>query len=133
MRNSAFWFVCWLCSEVSPFTTFDFDYPHFISTFHSFITLRLLEQWCLQEHPFTTFFESKRFSSFFANGPIKFKVQLFNHWKLTVWTYLTSKETALKFMNVVIIIKIIIIYNYNNNNNNDNTKIVLSPSSSFQG
>ena len=44
-----------------------------------------------------------RFSSFFffANGPIKFKIQLYSrcieHFE-TVWTYLTSQETTLKFM-----------------------------------
>ena len=51
----------------------------------------------------TTFSETKRFSSFFANGPIIFKLQLYNKknvntLKLT-WT-LTSQETPVKFMNV---------------------------------
>ena len=46
-------------------------------------TIRLLEPWHLEEdYPITTFFESKRFSSFFANGPIKSKVQLCKRWKL---------------------------------------------------
>ena len=38
---------------------------------------------------------------FFANGPIKFKIQLYNRCIEnfeTVWTYLTSQETTLKFM-----------------------------------
>ena len=43
-----------------------------------------------------------RFSSFvFANGPIKFKIQLYSRCIEnfeTVWTYLTSQETTLKFM-----------------------------------
>ena len=32
-----------------------------------------------EDYPITAFFEKKRFSSFFANGPIKFKVQLTNY------------------------------------------------------
>ena len=47
------------------------------------ITVWLLEPGHLEEeYPITTFFENKRFSSIFANGPRKFKVQQCNCWKL---------------------------------------------------
>ena len=47
--------------------------------------MRLLEPGHLEEdYPITTVFENKRFSSLFANGSIKLKVQLRNRWKL--WT-----------------------------------------------
>ena len=35
-----------------------------------------------EDYPNTTFFENKRFSSFFCKQKIKCKVQLCTHWKL---------------------------------------------------
>ena len=52
-----------------------------------------------EDYQIKTFFENKRFPSFSANRPIKFKVQLCNQNFKTVWAYLTSQETALKVMN----------------------------------
>ena len=41
------------------------------------VTVRLLAPGHLEKnYPITSFFENKRFSSFFAKGPVKFKVQL---------------------------------------------------------
>ena len=47
------------------------------------------------------FWKQKILKFFFANGPIKFKIQLYNRCMEnfeTVWTYLTSLETTPKFM-----------------------------------
>ena len=47
-------------------------------------------------------FWKQKILKFFANGPIKFKAQFATVENVkTVWTYLTSEETALKFMNVI--------------------------------
>ena len=62
-------------------------------------TVQLLKPRHLEEdYLIKTFFENKRFWSFFANGPIKFKVQLYTKVEnfKSVWTYLTSQEMALK-------------------------------------
>ena len=60
------------------------------------LTVRLSEPGHLKEdYPITTFFENKRFSGFFfANGPIKFKV----NYATVETTNLTSQATALKFI-----------------------------------
>ena len=63
----------------------------------AYVTVRPLEPGHLDEdYPITMLFEKKGFSSFFANRPIKIDVQPCNH-----ATYLTSQETALKFINVI--------------------------------
>ena len=54
--------------------------------YKQFFTVRpLMEtEYSKKDYPITTIFENKKFSSFFffANRPIKFKIQLCNHWKL---------------------------------------------------
>ena len=74
-----------------------------VGEFVTVVTVRLLEPGHLDEdYPISTLFENKGFSSFFTNRPIKIDVQPCNRWKLkTGLTYLTSQETALKFINVI--------------------------------
>ena len=67
------------------------------------VTVRLLKPGPLvEDYPITAFFESKilNFFFFFANGLIKFNYAAVENFK-TVWSYLTSQETAIKFMNVI--------------------------------
>ena len=66
------------------------------------VTVRLLKPGPLvEDYPITAFFESKILNFFFfANGLIKFNYAAVENFK-TVWSYLTSQETALKFMNVI--------------------------------
>ena len=69
---------------------------------NTFIVVWLLKPGHLEEDCLIPkIFENKRFSSFFvfflANGPVKFKIQLYNRCMEnfeTVWTYLTSQETT---------------------------------------
>lgn len=76
------------------------------SVFHSLKCLFRILLWqpciylqCLYLNQGTkTFFENKRFWSFFANRPIKFNFQLYTtveNFK-SLWTYLTSQEMVLK-------------------------------------
>ena len=44
--------------------------------------------------------QDSQFFFFFANGLIKFNYAAVENFK-TVWSYLTSQETAIKFMNVI--------------------------------
>lgn len=95
-----------------------YDRSHVFSSSHSAISvLHLLIHECAlikcvssnqdtlkKDCLITTFSETKRFSIFFVNGPIIFKVQLYNNNKNVntlklAWT-LTSQETPVKFMNV---------------------------------
>ena len=61
------------------------------------IPVWLLEPGHLEEdYPVTTFLGNKSFSSFFAKGPIKFKVQPCNGWKLkNRLNLLDLQETAI--------------------------------------
>ena len=65
------------------------------------VTVWLLKQGPLvQDYPIRAFFENKILNFFFANGLIKFNYAAVENFK-TVWSYLTSQETAIKFMNVI--------------------------------
>ena len=75
------------------------------ATANTFIAVWLLKPGHLEEDCLIPWypldFLKQKIFFFFANGPIKFKIRLYNRCIenfQTVWTYLTSQETTLKFM-----------------------------------